>query len=178
MAGPTPAYGGGPPHATQTGPREAVRGFRPTVGAGLGFLTLGLACLGDLWWRDATWLDDTGPGPAFFPGFLSALLVLLGAAMALGIDEAPETVAAGEDGASLQATIKFSLLLVGLIAAFPYVGGLLGLSLFVLLETLWVERRSVLISVASAVAAYCAIRLVFVVLLAVPLPPGPLRWIG
>jgi hypothetical protein len=132
----------------------------------------------DLAWRHlAVWGRD-GPGPAFFPGFLAVALVALGILLAFDLDRDTRRInpadMVGEEGASFVNTAKFCVLLVGLIVAFPYLGGVLALSTFVLFEMLWVERARLRDALLTAAAAFCAIWLLFVHILAVPLPAGPL----
>lgn len=148
--------------------------------AGGGLAAFGAACIAELVWRGLPLWDRDGPGPAFFPGFLAACLLVLGVLMALDLDGDTRRVAVGgveEETASVGTTLKFCLLLVALILVFPYLGGVLALSVFVLLEMLWVERARLRNALITAVAAFCAIWLLFVHILAVPLPAGLLGFI-
>ncbi len=160
--------------ASRLGP---LGGVRPTGG---GFAAFGLACLAELVWRQLPIWDRDGPGPAFFPGILSIALVVLGVLLAIDFDHSaraadPEPDA--EEGTGFVTSAKFCLLLVGTILVFPYLGGVVALSLFVLFEMLWVERARLRGSLLTAVAAFCAIWLLFVHVLAVPLPAGLLGFI-
>lgn len=133
----------------------------------------GLAALLELWRRGLPLWDETGPGPSFFPALLSAVLLVLGVILWLSPDEAPAADTDDPQGyVAPSQTLKFSILLAGLIIAFPHLGGLLALALFVFAEMLWVERSSIAMALASGVAAFALIWLLFVWLLSVPLPSG------
>lgn len=148
--------------------------------AGGGLAAFGAACLAELVWRGLPVWDRDGPGPAFFPGFLSVCLLVLGVLMALDLDRNTQLVAADaveEETASPGATLRFCLLLVALIFSFPYLGGVVAFSAFVLLEMLWVERARLRDAIITAAIAFCAIWLLFIHVLAVPLPAGLLGFI-
>ena len=147
--------------------------------AGLGFALIGFAAVVEPWWNALALWDEFGPGPAFAPSLLGVALIVLGLILASG--RAPmeaEATAAGDDAPRPYSTVKFTLLLVVLIAAFPYVGGVLALSLFVAAEMLWVERAPPHSALLSGLGAFALIWFVFIQILAVPLPPGLLRLLG
>ncbi len=81
---------------------------------------------------------------------------------------------ASQLGASLPGTVKYVLLVLALAWAFSVVGGLLSLGLFVVVEMLWVERQRWLTSLVAAIVSMVIVWLVFVSLLGIPLPAGPL----
>jgi hypothetical protein len=68
--------------------------------------------------------------------------------------------------------MKFVALLIGLILLFPYLGGLLSLSIFVVAEMRLVERASAWMSLTVGVVTFIAVWLIFVKVLSVPLPVG------
>jgi hypothetical protein len=149
--------------------------------AGGGLAAFGAACAVELGWRRLPLWDMDGPGPSFFPGFLAICLLGLGLLMAFDVDRSsrridPDEMVGGE-GAGFATTAKFCLLLVGLILAFPHLGGVLSLSLFVALEMIWVERARLRNAITTAVIAFCVIWLLFVHVLAVPLPAGLLGFL-
>lgn len=147
--------------------------------AGLCFALVGVAAILELWSNGLALWDESGPGPAFAPGLLSVVLVVLGLVLASGrIVEAPEPPADDDEAPAPWSMPKFTLLLVGLIAIFPYLGGVVALSLFVALEMLWVERSSIRSALLSGAGAFAMIWLIFVEILAVPLPAGILAYLG
>lgn len=146
--------------------------------SGVGFAAIGIAALSELWWHRLPVWDDTGLGPAFAPGVLAAVLGVLGLLMALGRVAPPAPDDEEEERPRVSAMLTFTLLLVALIVSFPYLGGVLALSLFVSLEMRLVERSSWLTALLSGIGAVLLIWLVFVRILAVPLPRGLLSLLG
>jgi hypothetical protein len=146
---------------------------------GVLFAAIALAALGDLWRRGLPLWDRVGPGPAFLPVVLAVLLLGLSLILAAGrtVREAPGQEGA-EEGADEQVpvaqTLRFIALIVALILLFPWLGGLLSLGLFVLAEMLWIERSRPVVAAVGFVATLAAVEIIFVRVLAVPLPAGPL----
>lgn len=152
---------------------EGSRGTRDRlrIAAGAVIAAIALAALGDLWRRGLPAWDETGPGPAFFPLVLALTLLVLGVIFALTSDP-PREAAESDESFLRPPTVKFVILLVGLILLFPRLGGLIALSLFVAVEMWWVERAPLKVAILSGVAAFAIIWFLFVWILAVPLPLG------
>jgi len=155
----------GPDGGRRFGPRYVI--------AGLAFVAVATAALIDIWSDQLTFWDESGPGASFFPVVLAVLLAVLGVAFAL---TRPKRIEAGSDAeeepVGRPQTVKFVVLVAALILLFPYLGGLLSLSLFVVVEMCWVERSRLWLSLVMGVAAFVAVWLIFVKLLSVPLPLG------
>lgn len=159
---------------TERAPGRGLHGTRDwlAITAGAVIVAIALAALGDLWRRGLPVWDETGPGPAFFPLVLALALLLLGVILAL-TSAAPREPSDADGEAFLRPpTVKFVVLLVGLILIFPRLGGLLSLSLFVTAEMWWVERAGLKVAILSGVAAFAFIWFLFVWILAVSLPLG------
>jgi len=147
---------------------------RHVVG-GLALVTLAAAAIADLWNNGFSVWDEFGPGASFFPLILALLLAVLGIALIWSRPQEQRTRAAGggeEESLARPRTTKFVVLLAALIVLFPYLGGLLSLSSFVVAEMRWVERSSTWMSLAIGIVAFAAVWLIFVKLLSVPLPLG------
>jgi hypothetical protein len=151
---------------------EKRRGLR--IGAGAVLTILGAAALFDLWRRGLPFRDASGLGPAFFPAILAVALCTLGPLFALTGDTSTTPDDGQEETAGPIPMMKFTALLAALIVAFPWLGGLLSFSLFVALEMIWVERRSIVVGLLSGAGAFAIIWFLFIWLLAVPLPGGVL----
>ncbi len=138
---------------------------------GLALAVLSLVAITDL--RNTTNLvfwDRSGPGPSWLPFTLAGILLLL----SLPLIFSRSRTEPGQLGASPPGTVKFVVLVLALAWAFPIVGGLLSLALFVVVEMIWVERQRLLTSLVAAVVCTVIVWAVFVSLLGIPLPPGPL----
>ena len=155
--------------------RAAGRRLGARQMVGLAFVALGAAALADLWVGGLSIWDESGPGASFFPLILSLLLAVLGAAFAWSrpSNQGTESACDAQDGTALRPqTLKFVLLLTGLILVFHYLGGLLSLSIFVFAEMRWVERSSTWMSLTMGAVAFIAVWVIFVKVLSVPLPVG------
>lgn len=110
-----------------------------------------------------------GPGPSFLPMVLA--LIFAGLAMPLLFSKRSAHGAGIE--ASTANTIKYIVLVALLAWLFPVVGGLITMGLFVLAETLWVERYRLRTSIIAATVTIGTVWIIFVWLLGVRLPIGP-----
>jgi hypothetical protein len=139
--------------------------------SGLVLAILSLVVIFDL--RKATHLaywDQSGPGPSWLPATLAVMLLIL----SLPLIFSRGRTEAAQLGASRSGTIKYILLVLALAWAFPVVGGLLSMGLFMVIEMVWVERQRWPTSVAAALVCMAIVWVVFVSLLGIPLPTGPL----
>lgn len=143
---------------------------------GIVLTLISLALVFELISQGTTFWESSGPGPGFLPGILAIALAVLGVLFALDVDGGMRELLAmpsnEEEVASFSNSIKFCLLIVALILAFPVLGGVLALGAFVALEMLWVERRPVFQALVVALVSTAATWLIFVEILSVPLPRG------
>lgn len=114
--------------------------------------------------------DQSGPGPSWLPLCLAVILLVL----SLPLIFSRGRTAASQLGASPSGTAKYILLVLALAWAFPIVGGLLSMGLFVVIEMLWVEKQRWLTSLVAGLVSVVIVQLIFASLLGVPLPVGPL----
>lgn len=138
---------------------------------GLALAVICLVVIVDL--RSASFLvfwDEAGPGPAWLPLCLALILLILSLPLILSRTRTK----ASQLAASPSGTAKYILLVLALAAAFPVVGGLLSMGIFVVVEMLWVERQGWLTSLVAGLISVAIVQLVFASLLGVPLPTGPL----
>lgn len=137
---------------------------------GLALVILSLLCIFEL--RSNPHLifwDSNGPGPSFFPYILSAILVIL----ALSLIVPQNRTSSSQLGVSPSGTVKYIVLILALAAAFPIIGGLLSLGLFVVIEMVWVEKNKWGISIAAGLVALAIVWGIFAKLLQVNIPSGP-----
>ncbi len=138
---------------------------------GLALAILSLVVIFDL--RKATHLvywDQAGPGPSWLPYTLAVILLFLSLPLICSRGRT-ETF---QLGASPSGTLKYVILVLALAWAFPVVGGLLSMGLFVAIEMVWVEKQRWLTSLVTALVCVAIVWAVFVSLLGIPLPEGPL----
>jgi putative tricarboxylic transport membrane protein len=154
----------------ESGPSD--QGSRISVERVFGIILaiLSLVCIFDL--SGSSYLvfwDSSGPGPSWLPYVLSAILLTL--SVFLIILRSRTTLA--QLGASPSGTVKYIVLILALAWAFPVIGGLLSLGLFVAIEMVWVEKNKWLIAIAAGLISTAIVWGVFVKLLGVTLPSGP-----
>jgi hypothetical protein len=147
-------------------------GSRISVERAFGFAvaTLSLVCIFDL--NNSPYLvfwDSSGPGPSWLPYMLSAILMVL--SLCLIVPRSRTTVS--QLGASPSGTLKYIALVLALAWAFPIIGGLLSLGLFVMIEMVWVEKKKWAISIAVGLVSMATVWGIFTKLLGVNLPSGP-----
>ncbi len=138
---------------------------------GLGLAIVSLVVLFDL--RNSTHLvfwDQAGPGPSWLPYSLAMILLILSVPLILSRDRTDGS----QLGASPSGTAKYITLVLALAWAFPVLGGLLSMGIFVIVEMLWVERQRWTTALIAGVVCVGIVWLVFASLLGVPLPAGPL----
>jgi hypothetical protein len=136
---------------------------------GIALAILSLICIFNL--SSSSYLvfwDESGPGPSWLPYVLSAILLVL--SLFLIVPRSRTTLA--QLGASPSGTVKYIALVLALAWAFPVIGGLLSLGLFVVIEMVWVERNRWPIAIATGLISTAVVWLVFVKLLGVNLPSG------
>ena len=114
--------------------------------------------------------DQSGPGPAWLP-FAMALILL---ALSLPLIFSRSRTEADQLGASPPGTVKFVILILALAWVFPIAGGLLSMGLFVVVEMMWVESQRLRTSLIATVVSVVVVWAIFVQLLGIPLPVGPL----
>lgn len=138
---------------------------------GLALALVSLVVLADLYASThLVFWDESGPGPSWLPYSLAAILLILSLPLILSRSR----IDLSQLGASPLGTAKYILLILALALAFPLVGGLLSLGLFVVVEMVWVEKQKWLTSILGGVVAVGIVWGIFVLLLGVPLPAGPL----
>jgi hypothetical protein len=137
---------------------------------GLALAILSLVCIFDL--HNATYLvfwDSSGPGPSWLPYVMAVILMIL----ALFLIVPRSRTSASQLGASPAGTVKYIVLVLALAWAFPIIGGLLSLGLFVVIEMLWVEKQKWSTSVVVGLISTVVVWGIFAKLLGVALPTGP-----
>ena len=124
---------------------------------------------------------EFAPGPGFAPVWLSGIglaLSLLIAFIALNAMRGSEQSA--EDGSNAldkAGLLRVGATLVGLVAMVsltPWLGLVASILVFLLFLTLGVQRLSYLVGIGASVATAVFVYVVFVRLLGVPIPSGPL----
>jgi hypothetical protein len=152
---------------------------RTNLVAGLLFAAVFGACL----WDAASFQYGTefAPGPGFAPVWLSAI----GIALSLLIAFYPSTDAAGSQASNARpsnAIDKRGMLrvvatlagLVGMLIVADWLGLVSAILLFLLFLTLFVQRLSLAVGIGASIGTVLFVYLVFVRLLDVPVPSGPL----
>jgi putative tricarboxylic transport membrane protein len=137
---------------------------------GIALAILSLVCIFSL--ASSSYLvfwDASGPGPSWLPYVLSASLLILSVFLIILRNRTTLT----QLGASPSGTGKYIVLILALAWAFPVIGGLLSLGLFVAIEMVWVEKNKWLIAIAAGLISTAIVWGVFVKLLGVTLPSGP-----
>ncbi len=137
---------------------------------GFALAILSLLCIFDL--RNASYLvfwDSSGPGPSWLPYVTAVILLIL--ALFLIVPRSRTSVL--QLGASPSGTVKYILLVLALAWAFPILGGLVSLCLFVVVEMVWVEKHKWSTSIAVGLVSTVAVWGIFTKLLGVSFPTGP-----
>jgi hypothetical protein len=137
---------------------------------GIALAILSLVCIYSL--GSSSYLvfwDSSGPGPSWLPYVLSAILLAL--SLFLIFPQSRTTLS--QLGASPSGTVKYIVLVLALAWAFPVIGGLLSLCLFVVIEMVWVEKNRWPIAVATGLISTAIVWVIFVKLLGVNLPLSP-----
>jgi putative tricarboxylic transport membrane protein len=150
-----------------------MRGADRTAGAVL--LALALAFVAGALKQYAYW-GPAGPGPAFLPFWLGAVMAVLATLMLVrslrtkdpGVDWLPS----GEGLRRLAIVVGVSIAFVALLNV---TGMVVGTLLFLIVLMRWLDRCAWPLTLASAVATAAFIDLVFARWLRVPLPTG---WLG
>ncbi|MHB0868642.1 MAG: tripartite tricarboxylate transporter TctB family protein [Chloroflexota bacterium] len=114
--------------------------------------------------------DESGPGPSWLPYSLAAILLIL----SLSLIFSRTRIDLSQLGTSPLGTAKYIFLILALALVFPFLGGLLSMGLFVVVEMIWVEKQKWLAAILAGVVAVALVWGIFVLLLGVPLPTGPL----
>ncbi len=144
--------------------------FSVERGFGIALAILSLVCIFNL--SSSSYLvfwDEWGPGPSWLPYVLSGILLVL--SVFLIVPQSRTTFA--QLGASPPGTVKYIVLVLALAWAFPVIGGLLSLCLFVVIEMVWVEKNKWSIAIATGLISTAVVWVIFVKLLGVNLPLGP-----
>jgi hypothetical protein len=137
---------------------------------GIALAILSLVCILNL--RSETHLifwDSQGPGPSWLPYVMAVIMLIL----SLFLIIPPSRTTAAQLGASPPGTVKYIILTFAVGWAFPIIGGLLSLGLFVVIEMIWVEKQKWWVSVAAGLVSTAIVWGIFVELLGVYLPVGP-----
>ena len=137
---------------------------------GIVLAILSLVCIVDLGRSsNLVFWDASGPGPSWLPYVMAVILMIL----SLFLIFPRSRTSASQLGASPLGTLKYIILVLALASAFPIIGGLLSLGLFVVIEMTWVEKKKWLVSVAAGLVSTAIVWGIFVKLLGVSLPTGP-----
>jgi putative tricarboxylic transport membrane protein len=154
---------------------------RTDVVAGLLLAAGFAACLWDA--SSFQYGTEFAPGPGFAPVWLSAIGMGLSLAIALIAfrarrrREAPSSDHAEPiDKAGRLHVLATLLGLVTMVAIAPWLGLIPSILLFLLFLTLYVQRLSVVTGIAASAGTVLFVYIVFVHLLDVPIPSGPLRF--
>jgi putative tricarboxylic transport membrane protein len=152
---------------------------RADLFAGLLLAVVFSACL----WEASSFQYGTefAPGPGFAPVWLSAIGIALSLLIALSAfkatrhperstDERPEPL----DKAGLIRVIATFAGLAAMLAIASWLGLVPSILAFLLFLTLYVQRLSVLTGIGASVGTVFFVYVVFVLLLDVPIPRGPL----
>jgi putative tricarboxylic transport membrane protein len=152
---------------------------RADVVAGLLLAAGFAACLWDA--SSFQYGTEFAPGPGFAPVWLSAIGMGLSLALALMAFRAtrrrePSTTDDAEP-IDKPGTLRVVATLIGLmtmVAVAPWLGLVPSILLFLLFLTLYVQRLSVMTGIAASAGTVLFVYIVFVHLLDVPIPSGPL----
>ena len=133
-------------------------------------------------WEASTFQYGTefAPGPGFAPVWLSAIGIVLSLLIALNAFNAVRRSAlATEEGSDLDRAglLRVAATLAGLIvmlAIESWLGLVPSIFVFLLFLTLYVQRLSVLTAIGASAGTVFFVYVVFVLLLDVPIPRGPL----
>jgi putative tricarboxylic transport membrane protein len=121
------------------------------------------------------WPARFGPGEGFLPIVIGAALVILSLGIAV-VDWRERNRASAEAGAfNLTKPIKATLSLVDYIICFGLLGFIISTAIFMTIYLLWVEVRSMRLTVTVSLAVTFTTHVIFVELLGVDLPPGVLE---
>ncbi|MDQ8729105.1 tripartite tricarboxylate transporter TctB family protein [Bradyrhizobium sp. LHD-71] len=152
---------------------------RPDMFAGL----LLAAIFGGLLWEASSfqYSSEFAPGPGFAPVWISAIGLILSLLIAgnawrtaSGQDH---PIGDGTEPLDRAGLFRVGATLIGLVVMLiiaPRLGLMPSMLVFLLFLTLAVQRLPFLLGVGASVATVCFIDLVFVRLLGVPIPSGPL----
>lgn len=136
---------------------------------GLLLVILSLLCIFDL--RRNPHLEfwgESGPCPSFLPYVMSISLIIL----AFFLIIRPSHTSTSQLGASISGTIKYILLVLALAWAFPILGGIISIFLFVVFVMLWVENNKWALSIMVGLISTTLLWGIFVKLLRVNIPLG------
>ena len=153
---------------------------REDVVVGLILATIFGAALWEAW--SFQYSTEFAPGPGFAPVWLSAIGVALSLTIVAGgwralanrLGSADSKPADRIDKAGLGRVAATLGGLVALLAAEAYLGYATAVLLFLLFLTLVVQRLRLVVGVLASVITVAAVYVVFVRLLGVPMPVGPL----
>ena len=139
---------------------------------------LAVACLAVLWQATALpYLSPTGPGPGFFPLWLTVMGAVLAILIAVNARRAPGLAAGPTEHGGRAGLLRIALAAGGLIvtiALIPVLGLILAVLTYLLFLALAIERLSLPAGIGTSVGTMAFVYVVFVRLLRVPLPTGPL----
>jgi len=141
-------------------------------------MALAFALFGVLWIvtsRGLTYWSEFAPGSGFLPFWLGVVIVMLAAIVLVqSFARKPDDAVADEAVVSRpQRVVEITLGLFTCLAALPYLGFVVSITLYLAFLIGWVERRSLLEMTLVPIAASVAIFCVFKIGLSVPLPTGP-----
>jgi putative tricarboxylic transport membrane protein len=152
---------------------------RADVVAGLLLAAAFAACVWDA--SSFQYGTEFAPGPGFAPVWLSAIGLALSLGIALMAFRATRTrgpsTADDTEPIDKPGTLRVIATLIGLltmVAIAPWLGLVPSILLFLLFLTLYVQRLSVVTGIAASTATVLFVYIVFVHLLDVPIPSGPL----
>lgn len=124
---------------------------------------------------------EFAPGPGFAPVWLSAIGIVLALLITLNAFRAtrhPErSTDEGSDALDKAGLLRVGATLAGLVAMLaiaPWLGLVPSIFLFLLFLTLYVQRLSIVTGISASAATVFFVYVVFVRLLDVPIPSGPL----
>lgn len=124
---------------------------------------------------------EFAPGPGFAPVWLSAIGIVLSLLIALNAFKATRraehSTDEGSDAPDKAGLLRVAATLAGLVAMLaiaPWLGLVPSILVFLLFLTLYVQRLSVLTGISASAATVFFVYVVFVRLLDVPIPSGPL----
>ncbi|MGV3651531.1 MAG: tripartite tricarboxylate transporter TctB family protein [Devosia sp.] len=135
--------------------------------AGLGAFVLATGAGYDYW-------SPSGPGPGFFPVWYGGLMITLSLGMIASRILRGITAGQPIDWPGLGRALFTWAAFVVTIGAMPFVGFLIGFALFCLVLMVFVFARPVLQAAIASIAIAAAFQIIFVILLQVDLPAGPL----
>jgi len=124
---------------------------------------------------------EFAPGPGFAPIWLSVLGILIALAIAVGgwrgMQRTKTQPGANEVALDRSGLVRVAVTLIalfGMIAVTPWLGFVPSIFVFLLFLTLFVQRLSVPTAIGASVGTVLFVYIVFVRLLDVPIPSGPL----